>query len=65
MKGKEPLATDGSMRSVITPQWHLIQHDRWPDQIYDWNADAQESRNLIDSPHGRAARDEILSRLNR
>jgi arylsulfatase A-like enzyme len=63
MQGKEPLATDGSMRSAITPQWHLIQHDRWPDQIYDWNADPEESRDLIDTPHGRAARDEMLSRL--
>jgi len=64
MQGKEPLATDGSMRSVITAHWQLIQHDRWPDQIYDWNADPQESRNLVDTPQGRAARDEIFSRLN-
>jgi arylsulfatase A-like enzyme len=64
MQGKEPLATDGSMRSVFTPQWHLIQHDKWGEQIYDWKADPQESRNLIDTPEGRAAREEIVSGLN-
>jgi arylsulfatase A-like enzyme len=64
MQGREPLATDGSMRSVFTPQWHLIQHDKWGEQIYDWKTDPQESRNLIDTPEGHAARNEIFSRLN-
>jgi hypothetical protein len=63
MQGKEALATDGSMRSVFTPEWHLIQHEKWPDQIYDWKGDPHESKNLIDTPQGRAARDEVLSRL--
>jgi hypothetical protein len=65
MQGKEPLATDGSMGSVITPRWHLIQHDKWGEQIYDWKADPQELRNVIDTAEGRAARTEIVSRLNR
>ena len=64
MQGKEPLATDGSMRSVFTPRWHLIQHDKWGAQIYDWKADPQESRNLIDTAEGRTAREEVASRLN-
>jgi arylsulfatase A-like enzyme len=63
MQGKEALATDGSMRSVFTPEWHLIQHEKWPDQIYDWKGDPHESKNLIDTPQGRAARDKVLSRL--
>jgi arylsulfatase A-like enzyme len=65
MQEKEPIASNGSMRSVFTARWQLIQHDKWPDQIYDWKADPQESKNLIDTPQGRAARDEIVSRLNR
>jgi arylsulfatase A-like enzyme len=64
MQEKEPLATNGSMRSVVTARWQLIQHDKWPDQIYDWKADPQESKNLIATPEGRAARDEIVSRSN-
>jgi len=65
MAEKEPIASSGSMRSVFTPRWHLIQHDKWPDQIYDWRTDPQESRNLIGTAEGRAAGNEILSRLNR
>jgi hypothetical protein len=65
MAEKEPIASSGSMRSVFTPRWHLIQHDKWPDQIYDWRTDPQESGNLIGTAEGRAAGDEILSRLNR
>jgi arylsulfatase A-like enzyme len=61
LQGKEPLASNGSMRSVFTPRWHLIQHEKWPDQMYNWKADPKESRNLINTPEGKAARDEILS----
>jgi len=64
MQDKEPIASNGSMRSVVTARWQLIQHDKWPDQVYDWKADPQESKNLIDTPQGRAARDEVFSRLN-
>jgi arylsulfatase A-like enzyme len=63
MQDKEPIASNGSMRSVFTARWQLIQHDKWSDQIYEWQADSQESKNLINTPQGRAARDEILARL--
>ena len=61
MESKEPLATDGSMRSVFTPQWHLISHDKRGDQIYDWKSDPGELNNLIDTPVGRNQRDQIIS----
>jgi arylsulfatase A-like enzyme len=61
LQGQQPLASNGSMRSVFTTRWHLIQHEKWPDQIYDWKADPKESKNLINTPEGKAARDEILS----
>jgi len=55
MQGKIPLATDGWMRSVVSPQWQLIRHERYGDQIFDWKADPAESANLINSPAGRSA----------
>ncbi|MGH9517881.1 MAG: sulfatase [Terriglobales bacterium] len=55
MQGKVPLATDGSMSSVVSPQWHLIRHEKYEDQIYDWKTDPAESGNLINTPAGRAA----------
>ncbi len=52
MQGKEPLATDGWMKSVITERWHLITHEKDGDQIYDWKADPKEATNLIHTPEG-------------
>jgi arylsulfatase A-like enzyme len=54
MQGKIPLATDGWMSSVVSPQWQLIRHEKYGDQIYDWKADPSESSNLISTPAGRA-----------
>lgn len=54
VEGKIPIATNGWMRSVVTPRWHLITHEKFGHQLYDWTNDPNESRNLMDSPEGRA-----------
>ena len=54
VEGKIPIATNGWMRSVVTSRWHLIAHEKFGLQLYDWTNDPNESRNLIDSPEGRA-----------
>lgn len=54
MQGKIPIATDGWMSSVVSPQWHLIRHQKYGDQIYNWKTDTSESDNLISTPAGRA-----------
>ena len=56
MEGKEPLATNGWMKSIISERWHLIMHEKDGDQIYDWKSDPDELKNLINTPEGRAAR---------
>ena len=53
MQGKIPLATDGWMMSVISPQWQLIRHQKDVDQIYAWKTDPAESNNVINTPAGR------------
>jgi arylsulfatase A-like enzyme len=55
MQGKIPIATDGWMKSVVSPQWQLIRHEKFGDQIYDWKSGSAESTNLINTPRGRAA----------
>lgn len=62
LQTKEPLATDGSMRSVFTPQWHLISHTRWGDQLYNWRSDPSELHNVADTVEGRAGRAEITAK---
>jgi arylsulfatase A-like enzyme len=50
-----PNAFTGAMRSVVTPQWHLITHEKRGDQLYDWVHDPGELNNLINTPEGRSA----------
>ena len=54
VEGKIPIATNGWMRSVVTPRWHLITHEKLGHQLYDWTNDPDESRNLIDTTEGHA-----------
>jgi arylsulfatase A-like enzyme len=49
-----PTATTGAMRTIMTPQWQLITHERRGDQLYDWNRDPAESSNLVNTPAGQA-----------
>ena len=55
MQGKEPLATDGWMRSVVSGHWQLILHQKYGEQLYDWKADPGELRDLIHTPEGQKA----------
>jgi arylsulfatase A-like enzyme len=54
VEGKIPIATNGWMKSIVTPRWHLITHEKYGQQLYDWANDPDESRNLIDTTEGRA-----------
>ncbi|HEX3739334.1 MAG TPA: sulfatase [Terriglobales bacterium] len=64
MQGKIPIATDGWMRSAVSPQWQLIRHQKDGDQIYDWKTDPAESNNMITTPAGRAAVSALASDLS-
>ncbi len=55
MQGKIPIATDGWMKSVVSAEWHLIVHQKDGVQVYKWKDDPMESRNLAETPEGRAA----------
>ena len=50
-----PMAVAGPMKSLMTPQWHLIVHKRLGVQLYDWAHDPGEMNNLIYTPAGVAA----------
>ena len=59
----EPTAMDGDMRSLVTPQWHFIVHEKLGEQLYDWVRDPGETRNLINTPEGKAAATALRSEL--
>jgi len=64
VEGKIPIATNGWMRSLVMPRWHLITHEKFGHQLYDWTHDPKESNNLIDSPEGRATALRLASQFD-
>jgi arylsulfatase A-like enzyme len=49
---KIPTATTGSMKTLVTPQWQLILHQRSDAQLYDWVRDPGELNDLSRTPEG-------------
>jgi len=64
VEGEIPIATNGWMKSLVAPRWHLITHEKFGHQLYDWTNDPKESNNLIDSPEGRATALRLASHFN-
>jgi arylsulfatase A-like enzyme len=56
-------AQTGSMKSVVTPQWHLIVHNMLGEQLFDWRHDPTESKNLIATAEGQKIAGQLLSDL--
>lgn len=50
----------GAMKSVVTPRWHLIQHEKFGSTLFDWTADAGESRELAGSAEGQGVAQALL-----
>jgi hypothetical protein len=49
-----PTAASGSMRSVVGGSWHLIEHEKFGDQLYDWARDPAEITDLANTPEGKS-----------
>ncbi|HKW16335.1 MAG TPA: sulfatase [Terriglobales bacterium] len=65
MQGKIPIATDGWMKSVVSPEWQLIVHEKYGGQIYNWRTDPHELNNLANTSPGRAAIADLTANLSR
>jgi hypothetical protein len=61
----EPTAMDGDMRSLIAPQWHLIWHQKFGEQLYDWVHDPGEMNNVINTPEGQAAVNSLAQEIQK
>jgi arylsulfatase A-like enzyme len=58
-----PTNVTGWMKTLVTPQWQLIVHQRDGDQLYDWVHDPGELRNLAGSPEGKTEAEKLSSQL--
>ncbi|HEX3352282.1 MAG TPA: sulfatase [Terriglobales bacterium] len=63
VEARVPIATTGSMESLITPRWQLIVHQKFGAQLYDWVADPGELHDLAETPEGRAVIPGLLSEI--
>lgn len=58
-----PTSTTGSMQSLVTPEWHLILHEKAGQQLYDWVHDPGESHNTIGTPEGQEVAKQLTERM--
>src|SRR6266496_567463 len=56
-------AQTGAMKSVVSGQWHLIVHEKFGEQLYDWHNDPGEAKNLIQTPEGQNIAGRLLADL--
>ena len=61
----EPTAMDGDMKSLITPQWHFIVHEKLEEQLYDWVRDPGETHSLINTQRGQAVLPSLASEMQK
>jgi arylsulfatase A-like enzyme len=47
-------SSQGAMRSLVSSEYHYIEHDTLGAELYDWRHDPQEKRNLAETREGRA-----------
>jgi hypothetical protein len=52
------------MKSLVSPQWHYIDHEVLGVEVYDWRRDHQEANNLADTPEGQSVIDWFRKFLN-
>ena len=55
----------GGMQSLISPEYHYIDHEVLGAELYDWRRDPGEVHNLADTPQGRTLVGEFRGLLQR
>lgn len=53
----EPVKRDpayhGAMKSLVSPDWHYIEHEKFGQELFHWRDDPKQSNNLAASPDGK------------
>ncbi len=55
----------GSMRTVVTPDWHYIETENLGEEVYDWENDPREKNNLLEAPAFMEIEDKLRAELSR
>jgi hypothetical protein len=58
-----PTATTGYMKTLVTPQWQLILHQRADAQLYNWVRDPLELNDLAKTPEGESVMKTLLPEI--
>ena len=57
------LVYHGSMKSLVSPKWHYIVHEKFGEELYDWAKDPGELNNLAATPEGKRITSDFAARL--
>lgn len=55
--------SSGWMKSLVSPRWHYIVHEKHGAELYDWNSDPQERNNLAKTPEAEEVLREFSAKL--
>ncbi len=55
--------SSGWMKSLVSPRWHYILHEKRGAELYDWNADPGERRDLAKTPEAEVVLREFSTQL--
>jgi len=53
----------GAMKSLLSPRWHYIVHDKFGAELYNWVQDSAELNNLVGTPEGKKVAEEFSALL--
>jgi arylsulfatase A-like enzyme len=63
LESRIPIATTGSMETLVTARWQLIVHQKLGAQLYDRITDPNEGHDLAQTPEGRTVVSRLLLQL--
>ncbi len=58
-----PVSMDGPMKSLTTPDWQLIEHAKFGNQLYNYTRDPAETRDLFWSAQSQSTAGDLLIKM--
>ena len=60
-KPEDTPANKGHIKSLISAEWHYIEHETLGTELYRWTSDTQELENLADTEEGKGIIENFLT----